>query len=291
MTSFTNLPSEIRFIIYDHLLKHALIGRRRIAYLVHPETHSWYRAVYGDSVIEASNPGSRYTSAQVYTVNHLGRIVLPIPFSHEPDTGTLRQVVHHADWDELSALSSTCHKIRAEILPLVWPKADIFIGSLGHTFHNYWLRIICHHLSLETCALIRTLHITIAFDGRYLTDLKKTAKSIACRLPGLQHLTVAIEDTPLCNHKYLVDRVLTLTLSLPSSTSVEFLINPDGLGGTGRYIHVQWIQQIQSKCRAMFLQARSIIQKRRFSRTENETRHADGTTLQQTTSLRALALE
>lgn len=203
MSSFIDLPPEIRLAIYKLVLPFPPHKHERILYS------------NTDNLCHESTQIVRHKRSFRPTKSWTRRI-----YVH--DLGYT--MYHHADIDEHLVLASTCRLFRADLLALTWSNVDIQFQS--PELHNDLSYVFSHRLSSETCSFIRSLQFDVDERISSPSETRKIAGFIRRRLPGLEQLTVIVMMSFERFNRHQKDNRLTPCLAnlgiLPLRVTIKF---------------------------------------------------------------------
>ncbi|KAG9529181.1 hypothetical protein KCU93_g3620, partial [Aureobasidium melanogenum] len=179
MSSFLDLPPEIRLTIYKILLQYILAKDTRILYSGNNPLRCWNTP----DCIRHSQPFGR--------IGPQGLIAFR-------DTATTyprhiyyaKYNIHLAEIGDLLFLASTCRLLRSELLALAWSNADIHIES--PETYNEMRCIFYDRLTSKSCSFIRTLELCIVESEWLPSETRKIVGLIRRRLPQLEHLILDV---------------------------------------------------------------------------------------------------
>jgi hypothetical protein len=179
MLSFTDLPPEIRWAIYETPLQSTLAKTTRILYSGKDPLRC------GDTphCIRHNQPFKRTGSD--------GKIeFLDARIIYARDIRRAKYNIHHADLDDILPLASTCRLVRSDLLAFAWSRAEIQIMSPEPL--NELRCIFYDRLTSESCNFIRTLEIDVHERDWLSSETRKIVGLIRRRLPVLEKLTVNV---------------------------------------------------------------------------------------------------
>lgn len=207
MLSFTDLPPEIRLAIYKHPLQSTLEKTTRILYSGNDPLRC------GDTphCIRHNQPFER--TCPEGCVSFLDARII-----YARDIQRAKYNIHHADNDDLIFLAATCRLLRADLLALIWSRADIHVMS--PELHNELRWIFHDRLASESCNFIRTLLIDVREQDWLPSETRKIVGLIRRRLPNLEKLTVNV-CMNFAQHKELLAPGLAAFRILPLHVKLE----------------------------------------------------------------------
>ncbi|KAH0154240.1 hypothetical protein KCU67_g9139, partial [Aureobasidium melanogenum] len=177
MSSFLNLPPEIRSMIYKMLLQDTLAKDTRILY-------------FGDNPLRSGVDPDRIRHKQPFkrTCSQGDIEFLDTKSNLARHIALAQYIIHLADIDDLLSLAATCRLVRLELLALAWSNADIRIES-PETYKE--LRCVFYNrLTSETCNSIRALHLNIDYCQWSPSEIAKVIELLRVRLPQVEQLIV-----------------------------------------------------------------------------------------------------
>ncbi|KAH0007049.1 hypothetical protein KCU78_g11981, partial [Aureobasidium melanogenum] len=212
MSSFLDLPPEIRLIIYNILLQSTLAKDTRILYF----GDNPLRSGIDPDCIRHKQPFKRigpqgdirFLDTKSILARHIARA---------------QYTIHLADIDDLLFLASTSRLIRSELLALAWSSADVHIESPDGYKELHC--VFYDRLTSESCTYIRTLQFSIDSCQWSPSETIKVIELIRVRLPQVEQLIV--NGTFRLGHggKPFAPGVAVLK-SLPPHIAVELRKNP-----------------------------------------------------------------
>lgn len=177
MSSFLDLPPEIRSMIYKMLLQDTFAKDTRILY-------------FGDNPLRSGVDPDRIRHKQPFErICSQGDIeFLNTKSILARHIAMAEYIIHLADIDDLLFLASTCRLIRSELLALAWSNADVHIKSPGN--YNELHYVFYDRLTSQSCNHIRTLHFNIDYCQWSPSETIKIIELICTRLPQFEQLIV-----------------------------------------------------------------------------------------------------
>ena len=189
--SFTDLPAEIRLMIYDHVFAdldstgaYVLSGYNNEipTQLI---AHAW-----ADCIIDSRWPGHE---------EHNHSHGTPCYFEDVPGVEAFIGTPPRSD---LLHLALTCRTLCSDIIPIIYPRTKLILyGSVLHEDGPSALRLLRAYLEnvpIENARLFRSLHIEHDFRHDYervlpsVADVSDLRDFIHARLPGLTHLALSL---------------------------------------------------------------------------------------------------
>jgi hypothetical protein len=208
MLSFTDLPPEIRWAIYETPLQSTLAKTTRILYS-------------GKDPLRCGDTPHCIRHNQPFKRNGRdGKIeFLDARIIYARDIRRAKYKIHHADLDDLVPLASTCRLVRSDLLAFAWSRAEIHITS--PELHTELHCIFFDRLTSESCNFIRTLEIDVHDRDWLPSEMRKIIGLIRRRIPQLEKLSVNIHLT-LTHDRVPFASGLAAFRILPPSVALDF---------------------------------------------------------------------
>ena len=296
MLGFLDLPPELRDIIYDFLLAALNDNKKRVAYIIRTQTKP------GGSV----RTTEWIRVKQEYEVSDRGLIKFRPRLDYSRDASRAKHIIHHNDIDDLFALASTHSKVRSEVLPLVWPNANIILTASNKHLPSDLDTIFKHSLTAESCNLVTALQFDVGRSDWQPCKTKAMSQFLSNQLPKLKIVMVYVARTGRPEPKQIFGGIKSLA-HMRADVWVEFMsyltCHPTDVVDFGAlerdpavaefvasyFRHVE--HSTTRMYNTLFQWSKTILAGRSILRLQNQSNHASDGILDSTLGVRSMANE